>query len=156
MLVRLFLFSTYWVAALAAAPRVALERVLTAEEAAHVQQYIHALPQYKSDQQRKQLQLQQKQRLLAIRKELEHVTDLFQLLPLSNDDHYELFTSDVASDSLLPSLKNPCWWPSASSRLSNVSVGLVCLPYFYILGPQKCGTTDLYDRIMAHPDTVSL
>ncbi|KAF6719305.1 Carbohydrate sulfotransferase 15 [Oryzias melastigma] len=27
-----------------------------------------------------------------------------------------------------------------------------CLPYFYIIGQPKCGTTDLYDRLRRHPD----
>ncbi|XP_061562092.1 carbohydrate sulfotransferase 15-like [Phycodurus eques] len=27
-----------------------------------------------------------------------------------------------------------------------------CLPYFYIIGQPKCGTTDLYDRLRLHPD----
>ncbi|XP_036402642.1 carbohydrate sulfotransferase 15-like [Megalops cyprinoides] len=29
---------------------------------------------------------------------------------------------------------------------------LRCLPYFYIIGQPKCGTTDLYDRLKLHPD----
>ncbi|KAL0964790.1 hypothetical protein UPYG_G00329000 [Umbra pygmaea] len=29
---------------------------------------------------------------------------------------------------------------------------LRCLPYFYIIGQPKCGTTDLYDRLRLHPD----
>lgn len=28
---------------------------------------------------------------------------------------------------------------------------LRCLPYFHILGVDKCGTTDLYSRIAQHP-----
>ncbi|CAL1599620.1 unnamed protein product [Knipowitschia caucasica] len=28
---------------------------------------------------------------------------------------------------------------------------LRCLPYFYIIGQPKCGTTDLYDRLRLHP-----
>ncbi|KAK9965997.1 hypothetical protein ABG768_005051 [Culter alburnus] len=29
---------------------------------------------------------------------------------------------------------------------------LRCLPYFYIVGQSKCGTTDLYERLRLHPD----
>ncbi|KAK6293908.1 hypothetical protein J4Q44_G00362340 [Coregonus suidteri] len=29
---------------------------------------------------------------------------------------------------------------------------LRCLPYFYIIGQPKCGTTDLYDRLQLHPE----
>ncbi|KAG8445601.1 hypothetical protein GDO86_010398 [Hymenochirus boettgeri] len=28
---------------------------------------------------------------------------------------------------------------------------LRCLPYFYIIGQPKCGTTDLYNRLLVHP-----
>ena len=31
---------------------------------------------------------------------------------------------------------------------------LRCLPYFYIPGFSKSGTTDLYEAIFEHPDTV--
>ncbi|XP_007257618.3 carbohydrate sulfotransferase 15 [Astyanax mexicanus] len=31
------------------------------------------------------------------------------------------------------------------------SYRLRCLPYFYIIGQPKCGTTDLYDRLRLHP-----
>ncbi|XP_053306106.1 carbohydrate sulfotransferase 15 [Spea bombifrons] len=29
---------------------------------------------------------------------------------------------------------------------------LRCIPYFYIIGQPKCGTTDLYDRLRLHPE----
>ncbi|XP_062858807.1 carbohydrate sulfotransferase 15 [Trichomycterus rosablanca] len=29
---------------------------------------------------------------------------------------------------------------------------LRCLPYFYVIGQPKCGTTDLYERLRLHPD----
>ncbi|XP_053380249.1 carbohydrate sulfotransferase 15-like [Mercenaria mercenaria] len=38
--------------------------------------------------------------------------------------------------------KNPCW------RQKSV---LYCLPYFYLMGVPKCGTSDLYRRIVKHP-----
>ena len=28
----------------------------------------------------------------------------------------------------------------------------VCLPAFYVIGPEKAGTTDVFSRISAHPD----
>ncbi|XP_070176634.1 carbohydrate sulfotransferase 15-like [Littorina saxatilis] len=42
--------------------------------------------------------------------------------------------------------KNPCWvdWTVDLQMLR-------CLPYFHILGVDKCGTTDLYSRIAQHP-----
>jgi hypothetical protein len=41
--------------------------------------------------------------------------------------------------------KNPCWHMAEDARLS-------CLPYTYLLGMPKCGTSDLYERIIRHPE----
>ncbi|XP_071947576.1 carbohydrate sulfotransferase 15-like [Antedon mediterranea] len=38
--------------------------------------------------------------------------------------------------------KNPCWYNNGS---------LTCLPYFYLAGMPKCGTTDLWSKITQHP-----
>ena len=38
----------------------------------------------------------------------------------------------------------PCW-------PCNHSAGVCCLPAAHILGVSKCGTTDLYNRLTAHP-----
>ena len=38
--------------------------------------------------------------------------------------------------------RNPCW---------DCNERLCCLPYVYILGQPKCGTTDLFIRIVSHP-----
>ncbi|XP_071476475.1 carbohydrate sulfotransferase 15-like [Diadema antillarum] len=46
----------------------------------------------------------------------------------------------------LPEFKNPCWYRGSSE--------LVCLPYFYMIGMPKCGTTDVWDKLIAHPDVV--
>ncbi|KAK3587241.1 hypothetical protein CHS0354_030428 [Potamilus streckersoni] len=40
--------------------------------------------------------------------------------------------------------KNPCF-------LSDES-GIRCLPYFHIIGGEKCGTTDLFYRLKLHPE----
>ena len=47
----------------------------------------------------------------------------------------------------LSASKNPCWLQDPVRRK-----GLRCLPYFYIAGVQKCGTSDLYRRLRMHPD----
>ncbi|XP_072034286.1 carbohydrate sulfotransferase 15-like isoform X2 [Amphiura filiformis] len=44
----------------------------------------------------------------------------------------------------LPGFKNPCW-PKESGD------GLLCLPYFYLAGMPKCGTTDLWRKLIQHP-----
>ncbi|PIK61810.1 putative carbohydrate sulfotransferase 15 [Apostichopus japonicus] len=40
---------------------------------------------------------------------------------------------------------NPCWEDAGSLR---------CLPYFYQIGSYKCGTTDLWDKLVQHPDVL--
>eukprot|EP00057_Strongylocentrotus_purpuratus_P031612 XP_785122.4 PREDICTED: carbohydrate sulfotransferase 15 [Strongylocentrotus purpuratus] len=47
----------------------------------------------------------------------------------------------------LDNFKNPCWLRGETE--------LNCLPYFYILGNYKCGTTDMWDKITAHPDVIA-
>ncbi|XP_048762961.2 carbohydrate sulfotransferase 15-like isoform X2 [Ostrea edulis] len=42
--------------------------------------------------------------------------------------------------------KNPCW--------KSVNGKFKCLPYFQVIGMDKCGTTDLFARISRHPDVV--
>lgn len=34
----------------------------------------------------------------------------------------------------------------------NKQFRLRCLPYFYIIGQPKCGTTDLFHRLLLHPE----
>lgn len=46
----------------------------------------------------------------------------------------------------LTDFKNPCW-RSADDRFR-------CLPYFQIIGMDKCGSTDLFDRVARHPDVL--
>lgn len=45
--------------------------------------------------------------------------------------------------------KNPCWYDKPDQKR-----GLCCLPYFYIAGVAKCGTTDMNYRLMLHPDVL--
>eukprot|EP00057_Strongylocentrotus_purpuratus_P030146 XP_780829.3 PREDICTED: carbohydrate sulfotransferase 15 [Strongylocentrotus purpuratus] len=47
----------------------------------------------------------------------------------------------------LDNFKNPCWLRGETE--------LNCLPYFYILGNYKCGTSDIWDKITAHPDVIA-
>ncbi|KAH3730987.1 hypothetical protein DPMN_056990, partial [Dreissena polymorpha] len=42
-----------------------------------------------------------------------------------------------------PKFKNPCWHDKKK---------LVCLPYMFIIGVKKCGTSDLFFRTAMHPD----
>lgn len=43
--------------------------------------------------------------------------------------------------------KNPCWHTDGGSKF-------VCLPYAYILGQPKCGTSDLFERMKNHDKIV--
>lgn len=51
---------------------------------------------------------------------------LFEVFPEKFDDRF----------------KNPCWYQGTTLR---------CVPYFYLIGMPKCGTTDLWDKIVQHP-----
>ncbi|XP_046381809.2 carbohydrate sulfotransferase 15-like [Haliotis rufescens] len=72
----------------------------------------------------------------------------------------------------LQTMRNPCWWenhPGETTcdklRLMNKALKLPgtqengpvlrCLPYFYLIGQAKCGTTDLFTRITQHPSILS-
>lgn len=48
----------------------------------------------------------------------------------------------------LPSYKNPCYIKSTDKKLH-------CLPYFFLLGTPKSGTTDIWSKIQAHPEIVA-
>lgn len=74
----------------------------------------------------------------------------------------------------LKDFKNPCWYEyveeekqinfyqeiiKSSSRLryvtrKNSGTVLRCLPYFFLVGQPKCGTTDIFQRINSHPDVI--
>ncbi len=47
-----------------------------------------------------------------------------------------------------PTYKNPCWTNETNEQRQ-------CLPYFYIAGMPKCGTTDLFNRLCRHPDILA-
>ena len=42
----------------------------------------------------------------------------------------------------LPEYKNPCFLEGTELR---------CLPYFYLAGAPKCGTSDLWFNLLRHP-----
>ncbi|XP_045164819.2 carbohydrate sulfotransferase 15-like [Mercenaria mercenaria] len=55
----------------------------------------------------------------------------------------------------LKNFKNPCFFQNISMRVDGTVTGqfrLRCLPYFIIAGFPKAGTTDLWFRLMSHPD----
>eukprot|EP00605_Chrysophyceae_sp_TOSAG23-4_P001429 GSChrysophyteH1.ASY1.ANO1.1557.1 assembled CDS len=93
-----------------------------------------------------------------------------RLLPISNHSdlryrdsgevrsNYKRVFDSLPRDGFRTDFKNPCWEPNFENSLADSSESrgnarnlLSCLPYVYILGQPKCGTTDLYARIAAHP-----
>lgn len=47
--------------------------------------------------------------------------------------------------------KNPCFYDSCHLLGTNWLHKLRCLPYFHVLGIDKSGSTDLFSRIVQHP-----
>ncbi|XP_072179815.1 carbohydrate sulfotransferase 15-like [Diadema setosum] len=47
--------------------------------------------------------------------------------------------------------KSPCWFVNVTT---GAAPELRCLPYFYLMGMPKCGTTDLFSKITRHPSVV--
>ena len=59
--------------------------------------------------------------------------DLFYRCVISS-----LFPVGQEPRAYLPNSKNPCWYEQPKSKK-----GLNCLPYVYLAGVAKCGTSDL-------------
>ncbi|KAG7494465.1 hypothetical protein JOB18_031148 [Solea senegalensis] len=73
----------------------------------------------------------------------------------------ELFS--VIPHQFLPNLLNPCWYEESFENVNSQQrikfhqqgdklFRLRCLPYVYIIGQPKCGTTDLFNRLQMHPE----
>ncbi|XP_046573278.1 carbohydrate sulfotransferase 15-like [Haliotis rubra] len=81
---------------------------------------------------------------------------------------------DIMNMSMLTfnqAFKNPCWWETSLEDNTCVTIRkdprgmmgrarrhlkkhkrvLRCLPYFQIVGQAKCGTTDLFSKLLKHP-----
>ncbi|XP_061193042.1 carbohydrate sulfotransferase 15-like [Saccostrea echinata] len=50
--------------------------------------------------------------------------------------------------------KNPCFRNQRKHPRDHSSELLQCVPYFFVIGFPKCGTTDLFDRMSHHPEFV--
>lgn len=51
-------------------------------------------------------------------------------------------------------IKNPCFYDTCHQNGTGTSRRLRCLPFFHILGVDKCGSTDLYNRLVSHPQII--
>ncbi|KAL5250998.1 hypothetical protein ACHWQZ_G016657 [Mnemiopsis leidyi] len=58
----------------------------------------------------------------------------------------EMFEFLPPKDEFLKEFKNPCWKGNDDFDREN----LFCLPYFFIIGFTKCGTTDLFAILKSH------
>lgn len=65
--------------------------------------------------------------------------------------------TEIPASGYLTKFKNPCWYKHEHSDQSreDTDKDLSCLPYAYMLGQPKCGTSDLYERLHSHPDVSS-
>jgi len=53
------------------------------------------------------------------------------------------FGNQITPD-FMPGFKNPCWRPEGTRQI------LYCVPYVFLAGFPKCGTTDLFERLVKH------
>lgn len=67
-----------------------------------------------------------------------------------NDNYF--FDLKQKKKEFLKNFKNPCWFEEeAGGLISSQSEGVLqCLPYFYLFGVCKTGTTDLFFRLTQH------
>lgn len=88
-------------------------------------------------------------------------TQIFSVIPskfltdIKNPCWYEEFYGKVAADPYMKNMYGVRLWSALKKHLytqGGKQYRLRCLPYFYILGQPKCGTTDLYARLSHHPD----
>ncbi|XP_060607479.1 carbohydrate sulfotransferase 15-like [Ruditapes philippinarum] len=80
-------------------------------------------------------------------------SQLKQTLTISRErPFYRIDTTPENTSKLLflENFKNPCWHEQAASFHQGEGQ-LRCLPYFYIVGAPKAGTSDLRGRLIRHP-----
>ena len=75
---------------------------------------------------------------------LANTTMAIQLRIAKENGHEFESLQNVGPFEFLREFKSPCWY--------NVNRELRCLPYFYLIGAPKSGSTDLYNMVLTHPD----
>ena len=78
-----------------------------------------------------------------------HPTKDLPNAPLSSAWRDVLERIPTAAD-VTPRLKSPCW----RRFISPFATAWTCLPYVFLLGVPKCGTTELYYLLCSHPELV--
>ncbi|XP_060593486.1 carbohydrate sulfotransferase 15-like [Ruditapes philippinarum] len=73
---------------------------------------------------------------------------LFPFFNTFNKSAYDIMNMEPLTFD--PAYKNPCFKGTDSTPIKDGQ--LHCLPYFYIIGVKKSGTSDLYSRLRRHPE----
>lgn len=68
--------------------------------------------------------------------------DLVYRTPEAVRSQYPGIFQELPAYGFMQDYKNPCWRDESSH--------MKCLPYAYVLGQPKCGTSDLFERMKAH------
>ncbi|KAL5004632.1 hypothetical protein ScPMuIL_018088 [Solemya velum] len=89
-------------------------------------------------------------RYTGMRIELEGYATNYTDMWVTEDNFTDFGDTIVLPRQFLPEYKNPCWYVYKEDQ----SPMLRCLPYFYVLGMEKSGTTDLYATLIKHPHIV--
>lgn len=63
---------------------------------------------------------------------------------------FHTFDSFQGPFDFLPNFRNPCFKIPNFSKSDTTPIN--CLPYFYLVGAPKAGTTDLFTRMVRHPE----
>lgn len=104
-----------------------------------------------------------------------HLTDFFGYLPEVNHPEianrtlkdiiraYQTIFEELPPHGFDSAFKNPCWHGeggtggghTGAEEITDANAKLHCLPYVYLLGQPKSGTTDLYLHLSKHPDFVN-
>ena len=79
---------------------------------------------------------------------VDYSPDLTIRSPTYIRNRYSKLFMELDSIKYRDDMKNPCW------NVDNNENQVACLPYAYILGQPKCGTSDLYERLKRHPNVV--
>lgn len=66
---------------------------------------------------------------------------------LIKETPHDMFTFLPPKEKFHKSFRNPCW--TGEDLIGEER--LFCIPYFYIIGFTKCGTTDMFSVLKAHP-----
>ena len=116
------------------------------------------------------MQFVEKQHLLRLQTPILSITKILKLLKLTGDqqDKYipqfknllqllctcNIVYSQNVRHFWTEGYKNPCFRNPRKHFMDHSPELLQCVPYFFVIGFPKCGTTDLFDRLSHHPEFI--